>query len=178
MKKVFQIVMLAVLAFGMMACGEKKLTQDDLKKAESTLVDEQGNLNKEAVPAVVEKFCKFVEQNPDDATAPQWLFKALQIEIKTEESEKAIEICNKLVEEYPDYEYTPAALVMTASEVYDSQMHDIDKARATYEKVISDYPDSDWAKNAEKMIEFLGLTPEEILSKIVLSNMEVEEGEL
>lgn len=177
MKKVFQIVMLAVLAFGMMACGEKKLTQDDLKKAESTLVDEQGNLNKEAVPAVVEKFCKFVEQNPDDATAPQWLFKALQIEIKTEESEKAIEICNKLVEKYPDYENTPAALVMTASEVYDSQLHDLDNARATYERVISEYPGSDWAKNAEMMIEYLGLTPEEILSKIVMSNMEEEEGE-
>lgn len=176
MKKVFQIVMLAVLAFGMMACGEKKLTQDDLKKAELTLADEQGNLNKEAVPAVVEQFCKFVEQNPDDATAPEWLFKALQLEIKAEESEKAIEICNKLVENYPDYENNPAALVMTASEVYDSQLHDLDKARATYEKVINDYPSTDWANNAEKMIEFLGLTPEEILSKIVVSNME-EDGE-
>ena len=178
MKKTFQIVLLAVLAFGMMACGEKKLTQDDLKKAELTLLGEQGDLNKEAAPAVVEKFCKFVEQSPDDATAPEGLFKAMQIDIKLEESEKAIELCNKLVEDYPTFEHNPAALMMTASEVYDGQLHDLDKARATYEKVINDYPDSDWAKNAERMIEFLGLTPEEILSRIVLSNMEVEDGEL
>ena len=177
MKKTFQIVLLAVLAFGMMACGEKKLTQDDLKKAELTLLGEQGDLNKEAAPAVVEKFCKFVEQSPDDATAPEWLFKAMQIEIKLEESEKAIELCNKLVENYPSYEKVPVALVMTASEVYDSQLHDIDQARATYEKVISDYPDSEWAKTAEQMIGFLGLTPEEMLMEIMMSKMEEEDGE-
>ena len=170
-------MMLALLAFGMMACGEKKLTQEDLKKAELTLADEQGNLNKEAAPAVVEKFCKFVEQNPDDASSPIWLFKALQIEIKAEEPEKAIELCNKLLEDYPTFEHNPAALMMTASDVYDGQLHDLDQARATYEKVISDYPDSDWAKNAEKMIEYLGLTPEEILARIMMSNMEVDEGE-
>ena len=177
MKKTLKLMMLALLAFGMMACGEKKLTQDDLKKAELTLTDNDGNLNMEAAPAVVEQFCKFVEQNPDDASAPGWLFKALQIEIKAAVSEKAIELCNKLVGDYPTYENNPAALVMTASEVYDSQLHDMDQARATYEKVISDYPDSDWAKTAEKMIEYLGMTPEEILTKIMMSNMEEEEGE-
>ena len=177
MKRFLNLMMLAMLAFGMMACGEKKLTQDDLKKAELTLMNEDGSLNVEAVPAAVEQFCKFVEQNPKDASAPQWLFKALQIEIKAGASEKAIELCDKLVNDYPTFESNPAALVMTASEVYDSQLHDLDKAKATYQKVITDYPDSEWAKNAEKMIEYLGMTPEEILSKIMMSKMEEVEGE-
>ena len=177
MKRFLNLMMLAVLAFGMMACGEKKLTQDDLKKAELTLMNEEGSLNMEAVPVAVEQFCKFVEQNPNDEAAPQWLFKALQVEIKAGASEKAIELCDKLVKDYPTFENNPAALVMTASEVYDSQLHDLDKARATYQKVINDYPNSDWAKNAEKMIEFVGMTPEEILSKIVMSQMEEVEVE-
>ena len=75
-------------------------------------------------------------------------------------------------------EIIPAALMLTASDVYDSQLHDLDNARAMYEKVISDYPDSEWAESAEKMIEFLGLTPDEIMAKFALSIMEEEEGEL
>ena len=177
MKNTLKLMLFALLAFGMLACGEKKLTQEDLKKAEQTLMENGGNLDKEAATAVAEKYCRFVKQNPDDATAPDWLFKALQIEVKLGESEKAIALCDQLVKDYPTSEVIPAALMLTASDVYDSQLHDLDKARAMYEKVISDYPDSEWAESAEKMIEFLGLTPEEILGKIVLSNMIEEEGE-
>ena len=178
MKNTLKLMLFALLAFGMMACGEKKLTQEDLKKAEQTLMDSNGNLNKEAVPAVVDKFCTFVKQNPDDASAPDWLFKALQIEVKAGESEKAIALCDQLVKDYPTSGTIPAALMLTASEVYDSQLHDLDKARAMYEKVINDYPDSEWAESAEKMIEYLGLTPDEIMAKFALSIMEEEDGEL
>lgn len=175
MKKTLRIMMLALLAFGVLACGEKKITQDDLKKVESTLSDESGNFNMEAVPAAVEQFCKFVKQNPDDPSAPEWLFKAMQFEMKAGNSGKAINLCDKLLNDYPDYPNNPAALVMLASEVYESQLKDLDKARTTYEKVISDYPDSDWAKSAEKLIEYLGLTPEEIMDRIMSQAEEVVE---
>lgn len=177
MKKTLRIMVLALLAFGIFACGEKKITEDDLKKVESTLSDESGKLNEEAVPTAVEKFCKFVDQNPDNPSAPDWLFKAMQFEIKVGASDKAIELCDKLLNDYPDYRNNPAALVMLANEVYDSQLHDLDKARATYEKVISDYPDSNWVESAEKLIEYLGLTPEEIMTRIMISGMEEVEGE-
>lgn len=177
MKNTLKLILFVLLAFGMMACGEKKLTQEDLIKAEQTLMENGGNLDKETASAVVEKYCQFVKQNPDDASAPEWLFKALRIEVKLGESEKAIALCDQLVKDYPTHETVPAALMLMASDVYDSQLHDLDKARAMYEKVISDYPDSEWTDSAEKMIGFLGLTPDEILAKIRQSNNGEEEGE-
>lgn len=177
MKKTLKIMMFALLACTMLACGEKKITEEDLKKTELSLTDNEGNLKQEAVPAAVQQFCKFVKQNPQAPSAPDWLFKAMQFAMKSGDAEKAVELTEQLVKDYPTYRNSPTALVMLASEVYDGQLHDLDKARATYERVIRDYPDSEWAKSAEKLIEYLGLTPEEIMSKIILSNMEVEEGE-
>ena len=177
MKKTLKLMLVALLAFGMFACGEKAMTEDDLKKAEATLFNEDMTTNLENAPKVVEKFCKYAEQHPDDANTPEWLFKALEISIKTKNTEKSIEIGNKLMKDYPDYEKTPAAMFILASFVYDDQLKDIDKARELYEKIISNYPESELVPSAEKSIEYLGLTPEEIMSLIQMSQMEVEEGE-
>ena len=40
MKNTLKIIIFALLSIAMMACGEKKITQDDLKKAEATLFNE------------------------------------------------------------------------------------------------------------------------------------------
>ena len=167
---------IVALACVMLACGgnEKKLTSDDLKATESSLSDERGILNKEAVPAAVEQYCAFVKQNPKDPQAPEWLFKAMQIEVRTGETDKAIELANQLANDYPDYKNVPVALVMLASEVYNDQLHDLDKARATYERVISNYPDTQWAADAKILVEMLGMTEEEMLERIV--NQSTSEG--
>ena len=179
MKNTLKLMSVALLACVMLACGgnEKKITQEDLKAAESTLSDERGMLNKEAVPAVVEQYCEFVKQNPKDPQAPEWLFKAMQVEVRVGETDKAIELTNKLAKDYPEYENVPVALVMLASDVYNDQLHDLDQARATYERVVKDYPDSEWAKTAAQLIEFLGMTPEEMLSKIRPQSEEAETEE-
>lgn len=175
MKKTLKIVMLALLACTMLACGEKKIKQEDLEKTELSVSNDNGNLNKEAVPAAIEQFCTFVKQSPDDPTAPDWLFKAMQFATKAGDTDKAIELTDQLVKDYPTYRNAPTALVMLASEVYDSQLHDLDKARTTYERVIREYPGSDWAESAAKLIEFLGMTPEEIMNQIILSQKEEAE---
>ena len=69
MKKSLNIMIAVVLAFGMIACGEKKLTKEDLEAAEATLFDENQSINKDVAPKVAEKYCRYVEQNPDDSTA-------------------------------------------------------------------------------------------------------------
>ena len=124
MKKAFQIMMFAMLAFGIMACGEKKLTEEDLKQAEATLFNDDLTTNTEVIPAVVEKYCQFVEQNPDAATAPDWLFKALEISVSQKDVEKSGEICDKLMKDYPDYDKTPAGMFMMTSFIYEDQLKD------------------------------------------------------
>ena len=177
MKKTLKMMLVALLALGMFACGEKKVTEDELKEAEKALFNDDMTVNPELASQTAEKYCRFVEQNPDAPTAPSWLFKALNVYISTKNADKSIALCDKLVENYPDYEYTPTGMFMVANIIYDSELHDLDKARALYEKILSDYPDNEIVPSVKKSIEYLGLTPEEIMTLIQMSQMEVEEGE-
>ena len=196
MKKSLKLIVVVMLAFVMLACGgngnkdvqsenkeqkeqkeQKEITSEDLKKVETSLTDERGALNKEAAQAAVEQYCKFLEQNPDDKTAPEWLFKAMQLEVSLGESDKAINLTDKLVKDYPEYENVPVALFMLATNVYDAQLHDLGKAHATFERVIKDYPDTQWASDAKVMIGMLGMTEDEMLAKI-RPEIENEEEEM
>lgn len=58
------------------------------------------------------------------------------------------------------------------------QLNDTARAHETFQKVIDNYPESELADDAKKSIEYLGLTPEEIMTLIVMSQMEEEEVEL
>ena len=168
---------LALLAFGMMACGEKKLTQEDLKAAEATLFNEDHSINEAVAPAVAEKYCKFVEQNPDDSTSAMWLYHAMEINVLLKDTDKCIEIGNQVVSQYPKSEWAPMSLFLMGSYVYDDMLKDTAQAHVMYQRVIDEYPDSELVDDARKSIEYLGLTPEEILSQIMMSQMEVVEGE-
>lgn len=177
MKSTLKIIIFALLSIAMMACGEKKITQDDLKKAEATLFNENQTMNEDAAPGVAETYEKFVEQSPDDPTAPTWLFHAMELNLHLKDFDKSIALGNQLLEQYPESKWAPRTLFLLGNYVYDEQLHDLDKAREAYERIINDYPDSGFVEDAQKSIEYLGMTPEEIMSKIMMSNMEVVEGE-
>lgn len=163
MKKVLRIMVAVVLAFGLFACGEKKITEQELKDLEAVVLSPDAPINAEVVPEVVEKYCKFVEQNPDDVNAPAWLFKALDLSVNFLEPEKCIAIGNKFVDCYPDNDRTPMVMFVLGSMVYEEKLQDYGKAREMYEKILSDYPESDFVPSVEAALRFLGKTPEEIV---------------
>ena len=170
----------ALLAFGFLACGgnAKKLTVEDMKKAEATLFNEDQSMNREAAPQVAETYCEFVKQNPDDAEAPMWLYHAMEINVQLEDADKSIALGNQLVEQYPESEWAPMSLFLLASYVYNDQLNDTAQAHATFQKLIDDYPDHSLVDDAQKSIEYLGLTPEEIMNLILMSQFEEEEEDM
>lgn len=174
MKNTLKIMSLALLAIVMLACGgkEKKLTQDDLKAAEAMLFNEDRSVNEETAPQVAETFCKFVEQNPDDSTAAQWLFHAMEINVLLKDADKSIELCDQLTANYPQSHWAPRSLLLLGSFVYNDQLNDTAMAHATLQRLIDSYPDSELVVDAKKSIEYLGLTPDEIMARIMLSQME------
>ena len=172
MKNTLKIMMLALLAFGMMACGEKKVTQEDLKAAEATLFNEDHSVNKETAPQVAEKYCLFVKQNPNDSTAPRWLYNAMEINVLMGKSDKSIELGDQLMADYPQSPWAPMSLFLLASYVYNDQLNDTAQAHVTFQRLIDTYPDHELVDDAKKSIEYLGLTPEEIMARIMMTQME------
>ena len=176
MKKTLKLMFIALLALGLFACGEKKLTEDDLKKAEATLFKEDGSINEDVAPGVAKQYCKFVEQHPDDPAAALWLYHAFEVNVLTKNVKKSVDLCDQLVEKYSQSEWTPKAMYILGSFIYEDYLQDLDKARSLYERVIEEYPDSDVIPSVEASIKYLGMTPEEIMGMINLSQMDVEEG--
>lgn len=180
MKKTLKLVVFALLAFGLFACGEsrKKITLEEVREAQSVLFNENGTLNEKEAPKVAEKFCRFVKQNPDDSTAVKWLFHAMEIHLMLKDSEKSIEIGNQLLEQYPQSRWAPQTLLTLGSFVYNDQLNDTAQAHVMFQRLIDEYPDSDLVDDAKKSIEYLGLSPEEIMSLIMMSKMDSEESDL
>ncbi len=176
MKQSFKLLLVALLAFGMFACSEteKKLTLYDVKAAEKTLLDENWNMNMDKASVVAETYCKFVEQNPDDSTAPSWLFHAMEINAKLKNSDKCVELCDQLIDKYPESDWSPRSLIFLGSYVYEDQLQDTALAHKAYQRLIDEYPQHNLVKDARALIQYLGLTDEEKLNLILMSQMEEE----
>ena len=96
--------------------------------------------------------------------SPEALFNAISEAVVTnQDPQRSIKMVDQLVTNYPEYENNPVALFMLASFVYDEQLHDLDKARATYQRIIDEYPDTPFASDAAIAITQVGMTPEELV---------------
>ena len=96
----------------------------------------------------------------------------MEINVMLKNADKSIELCNQLAEEYPNSEWSPRALLYVGSFVYNDQLNDTALAHATLQRLIDNYPDSELVDDAQKSIEYLGLTPDEIMARIMMSNLE------
>ena len=157
------IALLAILVIA--GCNRTvKTTGDDVKKAEEAMFNADMTTNKDAVAGAVATFSKYVEDNPEAADAADVLFKAVEVSVNTKQDpQQSIGLVNKLVADYPQFDKNAVALFMLATFVYDEQLHDLDKARETYQQIIDNYPDNPFAKDAEISITQLGMTPEELI---------------
>ena len=117
MKKTLKLMLFALLAFCMTACGEKQLTLDDMREAQDSLFNEDQSMNLEVAPDVAEKYCRFVKQNPDDPNSPALLFHAIEIHVVLQNTDKCIEIGDQLLEQYPESSWAPRTLFCLANYV-------------------------------------------------------------
>lgn len=167
MKHIFLFVVLLLVAAG---CNHNtkvaKTTEDQAKKAEAALFNGDMTANVEAVPEAIETFSKYAEENPEAENAPEYLFKAFEVSVNTKQDPKqAIGLADRLLSQYPQFDKNPVALFMLATFVYDDQLHDLDKARECYRRIMEEYPESPFARDAAISIEQLGLSPEELIRR-------------
>ena len=174
MKK--SVLLFAILLL-LVGCNRAvKTSENDVKKAEEALFNQDMTTNFDAVPNAIETFSKYAEENPDADNALEYLFKAFEVSVNTkQDAQQSIGLCNRLVNTYPKFDKNPVALFMLATFVYDEQLHDLDKARDAYQQVIDNYPESPFARDAEISITQLGMTPEELI-KMFESQENTEDG--
>lgn len=160
MKKIFLILSLALM---MASCGPK-MTVEEINKLESQVFGVGVSPEKENVVKLVDAYVLYAKQNPDDVKSADYLFKALDVAvgINAEGPQKAIDIADFMIEQYPDFEMTPMAMFLKGF-VYETMMNDNEKALDTYHQFLERYPNSPLAADVESSIKNVGVPLEELI---------------
>lgn len=110
------------------------------------------------------KYLTYVDAYPDDEFAPEFLFKAAQRAIVLNQAKEAVEILERLMQQYPKSTYGEEALFLSAY-TYENNLNDLNKAKAQYEDFLKRYPKAELAEDAKFSLSNLGKSPEEILQQ-------------
>lgn len=135
-----------------------------IEKLEEQAFATEGAINPEVANDLVSAYCDFADANPDDAMAPEYLFKAVDVSMNLNEPQRTIYIIDKLLNNYPDYPRTQAALFVKAF-IFETKYENYDMAKKIYEQYLVMYPDGEFAESCRASIENIGLTPEELVKK-------------
>ena len=135
-----------------------------IEKLEEQAFATEGAINPEVANDLVSAYCDFADANPDDAMAPEYLFKAVDVSMNLNEPQRTIYIIDKLLNNYPDYPRTQAALFVKGF-IFETKYENYDMAKKIYEQYLVMYPDGEFAESCRASIENLGLTPEELVKK-------------
>lgn len=171
MKRIFVLLSLALM---LLSCGEK-MSVEKINELESKVFAKDAILSSENVVQLVDAYLLFAKQNPDDKQTPDFLFKALDVAvgINAEGSQKAVDIADVLIENYPDFEMTPMAMFIKGF-IYENMIGDLKNAEATYRQFIDKYPDNPMVEDVKATVENMGLSPEELIRKFESKNEAAE----
>ena len=137
--------------------------------------DTTGMLDKVKLAELNELYISFASTYPVDEKSPDYLYSAATISMNFMDSHKAIELFNRIMDEYPNYEKKAECLFMTGF-IYDNNLQDYDKAKDVYEEFLEKYPDDVFADDARASIDNLGKSLEEIIEEFERRNQAVTDN--
>ena len=89
--------------------------------------------------------------------------------------DKSEELCKQLTEHYSDSDWAPMSLLLMGNFIYNDHLNDTARAHVAFQRLIDEYPESEWVDDAQKSIDYLGLTPDEIMTLMMIDQMEEDE---
>ena len=155
----------------------EKDTKDELvaeiKEIEKTIKQTSGKNAKAHTERLATHLKAYADEFPKDSLAPEMLFKAGNVYIGLGEYKKAISFFERAAKHYPDYIKRPELIYMSGF-VYDYHMSQKGKAKEYYERVIAEYPNHIFAKDAKQAIENLSMSDEDLIRKFEAQNKKSE----
>lgn len=165
MQKIKNVIWLALSLSIMIACStpqEKKEAQ--IKGLEDELFADETNIDKVKSAELIKAYIAYADEFPDDDNAANNLFKAADMSMNMNRPHQAIQLFNRILKDYPDYEKAPQCLFLKGY-VHENNLNDLESARRIYTEFLEKYPDDDFADDAEVSIKNLGKTPEELIKE-------------
>ncbi|MCB0481216.1 MAG: hypothetical protein KDC83_07270 [Flavobacteriales bacterium] len=177
-------IMLIALAGILFSCGSnnsndaeklKKEAVEGIEKLEAELkssVELSPNLKK--ANKLIEMYVTFVNNNPNDDHCGEFIFKAGEVSMGTEQYKRAIGFFENVITNYPGYEKIVEAHYLVAF-IYDYYLDQKGVAEDKYKLVIERFPRNDFANEARGAINNLYLSDEELIKKFEDLNRSAQE---
>lgn len=163
MRSIFKCLAPFLVVLMIVSCQSPR--QDSLEKInemESLAFSESGLVNAGHVDELIQTYQEFANEFPEDSLAPEYLFKAGDVAMHTNRSNKAILLYDRIINEYSNYRKAPEALFLKGY-VFENNLGRLDRAEAIYKEFLEKYPDNEFADDAEVSLKYLGKTPEELI---------------
>jgi outer membrane protein assembly factor BamD (BamD/ComL family) len=165
MQRIKNLIWLVLSLSIMIACStpqEKKAAQ--IKSLEDELFADETNIDREKSAELIKAYIAYSDEFPEDVNAANNLFKAADMSMNMNRPHQAIQLFNRILKDYPDFEKAPQCLFLKGY-VHENNLNDLETARKIYTEFLEKYPDNDFADDAEVSIKNLGKTPEELIKE-------------
>ena len=170
MKKTILIIAASLL---MIACGqnrEKEIKNIEQHEIELSTIDISSDDS--AAVEMVDLYRKYAANFPDDSLAPAYLQRAAEICINIGQTDQAIDLLDSVITQYQSFEDVAGCWFMKGYAYETAEQ--FDQAREAYTYFVENYPDHYLASDTKKMLNFLGMSPEDMFDAIM--NMANDEG--
>jgi TolA-binding protein len=146
-------VITALFVAGVVGCGEQRPEEMFAAAEEAAAV---ADTRQQAAEQFKMLFIRF----PEHELAPRALKHLAMLSQQDGQMEDAIGRYEQLLREYPSSDQADEAQFMIAF-ICEEYLGDLDRARAAYQSVIDQYPDSELAVSARRLLPNVGRDPEE-----------------
>ncbi len=173
-----QYITLLALAIFFNACTPAE-TKESLDKAvvdaEQSLYGENGTFrfNDSLANKVIGAYEAYANAFKEDPKSADYLFKTADAYRSLKKYDEAIAIYDRIEAEHPTHEKMPQCYFLKGF-VYENEMGDLPKAKASYEGFLAKYPDHELADDVQFSLNNLGRSPEEIIKEFERKRLENE----
>lgn len=134
---------------------------------DSTLLS-QTELDNASANRAIKAFTDFAWYCQGDTLSPVYLIKCAQVAKAVNNIPQAKLVLDRCIGSYPGFKNRPAALFLLA-QLYDepTYLNDEHEAKQLYEKIINEYPASEWVESAKGALRFIGKSDDEIMKDLL-----------
>lgn len=108
---------------------------------------------------------KFANDFPEDSLAPAFMVRAADLCINLGKSDDAVNLLDSIITLYPGYEDIAGCYFLKGYAYESAEKYD--EAKEAYSYFVENYPDHYLAADTKVMINYIGLSPEEMFDAIM-----------
>ena len=165
--------MMVIMAATVWQCGNKagkeKARIDALEKEFYTADPEMNAETLKKGETLLAAYLDYTGMFKDSSSAPVYMFKAAELALGLNKVQQSLELFNRIIYQYPDFEKVPESLFLMGF-IYENNLQNFGKAKEIYENFLQRFPDHEFADDAALSIQNLGKSPEELVREFERKN--------